>query len=236
MTAASVLIRKALVLGNVIDPEEETPDGYVEAGLDSLNDILSQWSKLGIYIPYVNTVTLSLTADESEYEVSPEIAEFNEGNVLGSDNLLTPLRLIDEYEFNRINVSQASDRPSCIYLSPDQNFLTLDSSVTATLVTVYPTPDAAYTATLMVKQYLQEVTMFQELTEIPRYYERPLRYELASELSDIYETEVSDKFIRKHAQLIKQLEASVPKDFRVNTVNPFLSYRRYRPWGNTYGS
>jgi hypothetical protein len=234
MNAAN-LINRAYYLAQVLDPQEEFEGFYQEEGLDLLNEIITDWSSMGIYVPYTNTITINLAEGEQSYDVSPVVVQFWEGHIVDSEGVLSVLRQADAKEFNLFNANAAQMRPRFFYIQQDQAFESLTTGALTSTLYFNPVPDQNYTATLIVKQVLTELTLNQEFSGIPPYYTRPLRYQLAYDLADLYETELPASFITKYEKAIKRLKAINPQDYSVQNDNPFLTYRRYRPWGAYVG-
>lgn len=234
MTTAAELIRESYILGGVLDPQEEIGASYSIDGLSLLNQLLQQWSGTGPYIPYVTQNTIQVAQNVYQYSISPEIAEFLEANIIDTGNIQNNLQLIDLKNYNLLNYTSPADRPKLIYVSDTPYFSTLDGSA-ASLISLYPIPDKAYTLTIYSKQQLATVVNDTNLNFLPPYYIKPLKYQLAKDLSDYFETVTSEKFDKEYMRLMKELEKATPKDMRINTTNPLLSFRIFRPSGYYVG-
>lgn len=235
MTTAAELIRDAYILAHVINPNEE-PYGYlVSQGLRILNACLAQWGSIGIYVPYYNYPTINLTANVNFYNAGRLIAEIMEANITGEDNLKTQVRIADDREFNLWNYNiSGTMRPGAIYLSKEQYFPDPTSSITTSKIYVYPTPDANYNLNLILKYYLQPVTLSEQIVEIPDYYIKALTYQIAKDLVDLHNSNLPQSFFEEYEKLIDQLRSKNPTDLTVLTPNPFRQTRIYRPWGYGY--
>lgn len=232
MTTAAVLVKNAYALAKIIDPNEEI-EGYQAAeGLANLNEIIDQWSGLEIFIPTYKTISIATTAGTYSYVVTPPIIAMLEGHFIDSNNVQSPLTEIDLKRYNLINFvdgAMSPSRPGFVYLNNDAANMQIATPQTS--VVLYPVPDTVYNVTLYVKSQLVNLDEQDVLTEIPPFYRRALRYELALELSQIYSSQLSDSFYLKYETLMKELKAATIKDWSVKNNNPLISYSRFRPWG-----
>lgn len=233
MPTTAQLIQLAYKNARVGDDREQISGERMNDGLMRVNEILENWSANGILIPYNSTIDIPLVANQADYVVEPRIVEFLEGQIQSSDNTLNRLKLADLYNFNSFNFDNTKGRPKWVYIAEDKNLLPLSGAETST-VSFYPVPDASYTARLQVKQPIGELTLEEEILNVPKWFLKGLRYQLAVDISGEYGTVLNETFLAEHARLMTQLEASVPHDYHVNTDNPFRDTRRYKPWGFWY--
>ena len=64
---------------------------------------------------------------------------------------------------------------------------------------------------------------------------KPLKYQLTKDLSDYFETLLSDRFMLEYDRLMVDMKAANQKDMTVINKNPFNNFgRRFRPWGGRY--
>lgn len=232
---AKDLIKDAFNDAGIFDPAEEIEGIDLNKGLTLLNEALTQWSSLSIYIPTFNTITVNVLEGIAQYTVSPLIVGFLEGNLLDSSNLLSTLTLASPANQNTFDYEMSPSRPKYIYIEPRYNLIDISTDEPSSALWFYPTPEDKYKATLMVKQMLVEVDFGTVLNQVPRYYYRALKYELTAELADSYGTTLSPQFERKHQELVSQLKAANKKDMSVKNSNPFIGQRFYRPWGYYVG-
>lgn len=231
---ASDLIRRAFFLAEVLDPNERVDPSYIKEGFQLLNEIINQWSSLGMYIPYTSTVPVSLLPNIFQYPISPEIIEVQEANILDTENILSPIAIIDTNIYNALNFPQTPGRPNQLWVADNQNFTSLITGQLSSLVYVYPMPDTNYTLTMILKQKFVLTNLYSQMTNIPSYYIKALRYQLASDISDIYGTLLGEKFTKTYEKTMQELAAANPIDWSMNVNNVFRGYRRYRPWGKYY--
>lgn len=231
MLAIKDIIFEALLLAGVLNPGEEFEGYYQTKGLDILNRLLADWCKMGVYIPYTTKYSFQTTAGEYRYPVSPPIAEFMEGNVISSDNVQSALRWVDAKKQNLLNYTLPNNRPGRIFIDDDFDAVSLATGSGSSLIYLYPTPDAIYTVNLRIKQYFLKLSLTTEPADFPPYYEKVLLYQLAKDCATFWQEPLTAELMDEYKRLIKELKATVPKDLSVNTDNPFLTYRRFRPWG-----
>lgn len=231
---ASKLIRDSLILGNVIDPNDETPGGYEVTGLDALNDIINQWSSLPIYLQAYHKQVITTVVGTPTYNVSTPITQMLEGNLLDSNNVMSLLANIDIKRQNTLNYPlsiSAPGRPNLVYLERVITDVPPPTIQSGTTVYFFPVPDQIYTATLSVKKVLSQLTQSQLITEISTAYLMPLKYQLALYVSNIYVTQLAPGFMIEYDRLMQELKAANKQDTSVLNSNPFAFHgRRYRPW------
>lgn len=229
----SELILQAFNLAQVTDPNEELQGFMADDGLMALNSIIAQWGALSIYIPTYTIQSISLVAADYQYTVTPPIAQLLEANIIDSNNVQTTLFNIDLKKQNTLNYAFSAteqSRPSYVFLQNDASVLGVSTNVF-----FYPVPDQAYTASLKVKKNLVEFTYSEEIVQIPAFYLKPLRYQLAKDISDIYGSVLSQTFLPEYERIITELKATVKKDMTINCQNPFRGQRQFRPWGTFSG-
>lgn len=230
MISIKSLIYEAFLTAGILNPNDEFDGYYPTKGLELLNEMLADWSKLGIYIPYTSKLAINVTENVYQYPVSPPIAEFLQGNIVSSTNVKTNLVLINEKQHNTFNYTNATGIPYRIYIDDDFDLVDLNTGEGSSLISLYPAPNANYTMNLVVKQYFLKVELSDDVYNFPRYYNKVLRYQLAKDIADYWQEPLSPEFMDSYNKLIKGLKAAVPKDLSINTINPFLTFRNYRPW------
>lgn len=228
---AKELIQQAFKKAGIFDAAEEAEGIDMSTGKELLNDIITQWSSLGIYIPTFETITVDLEAGTPSYTVSPLIIEILEANLTDSANVITQLRIANEAQQNSFNYELLTSRPGWVYCEPRYQLIDITTNEPSSVLWFFNTANADYTATLMVKQILTELNYSDDITQLPRYTFRALKYELTTELAQEYGTTLPPEFLRKHEQIIQQLKAANRKDLSAKPANPFMGSRLFRPWG-----
>jgi len=232
---AGELIREAYKLASVLGQSEEPQGFYSIEGLNFLNEIISQWGALGVYIPYDSKLELVLQQGVATYEVTPVIAELLEGNITtpgsspGRSELLSVLRIATPKEANLFQ-NNITSRPEFMYLRREQTVIDDLTGELGSTLEFYPIPDSGYTATLLLKFQLKIVNMTDPLNQFPDYYLKPLRYQLAKDLSALYKTELPPAFFDEYERLMTELKATNPSDLTIQNTNPFLNRRPFRPY------
>lgn len=235
MTTTSEFIRNAYFLANVLDPDDEVDAYYDQTGLDIFNEILAHWSSLGLYIPRFTQITINAVKGTYQYEVSPQILDVYEANIVDTQGNKYILTSADEKLNNSFNYTLVSARPSFIYVRPNDALVSLTTGLPSTDILLYPTPDNTYTVTLLSKQQLGSLTLEQNINTVPTYALRALRYQLARDLSEVYSTVLSPRFEIEYMRIMREFKAANKQDMTVKTDNPFIGYRRVRPWGTYVG-
>lgn len=233
MTTPAQLIRECFEQANVLDPGEEMQDGYPAIGLTKLNDILMQWSSLQAYIEAYIVQTVNVLANDYDYSITPPIIQILEAKLIDSQSCQSILNIADlkrQNTFNYALSAQGPGRPAWIFAQTSEAEIQTGSTLF-----FYPVPDQNYTATIYLKKRLNEVTQSETITQLSGSYMKPLKYQLTKDISDYYETVLSDRFMNEYEKLMVELEASNQGDMSVQNSNPFNYYgRRFRPWGGRY--
>lgn len=229
----SELILESYYLAKILDPQEQSEGYYLTDGLRVLNESLVQWSSLGIYIPAIKTLPVNLTANNYLYAVSPQIIEILQANIVDASNVKYPLIIADEKLQNSFNYDIIKTRPSYVYMRQNQDLIDEETGLPSTNLYFYPTPNTTFTANLTIKRIMLEFGLNDDLTTIPSYYIKPLKFQLAIDLGLIYGTSAKfdARFDKEYDRLMTQLKAANRQDMSVLGVNPFLGYRLFRPWG-----
>lgn len=225
------LLRESYFTAHVIREGGEMSGFRATQGLQFLNEIISKWSRIGIYIPFNVTTILNVEANVYLYTVNPPMAELDEAKLIVSTNVQYPLQIVDTHLFNLFNYNFPVSIPNSIYLSREQAFDENNNPVSN--IYIYPTPDQAYTIQIIQKQSLQQVTLFQNLdiSALPPSIYRTLRYQMASDLRDVYGTELPPSFDMQLQEMLAEMMALNPSDNSIQTKDPFHTQRRFKPWG-----
>jgi hypothetical protein len=165
----------------------ETPDAFMlTTGLEIVNGLLDMYSADGIYIPFLTTINFNFVAGQGTYSISDLVpADINADRVvdLAFANYLVstisyPLRIINKATY--YNISRQTDvetRPGTIFL---------DKQPTESFITVYPIPDQPYPCSIQVKSMIDELGPVEDISELPPYYYRFLKYAMAREFMAYY--------------------------------------------------
>ncbi len=228
----SDLIRQSYFTAHVIREGEETIGFRAVQGLQLLNEILDDWGSLGVYIPYTKIITINTVANTPSYIYTPVLAAIDEAHIIINTNVQYKLQAATEYQFNLMNFNFPLTRPQIFYLSTEQVFN--DAGALSSKIYLNPTPDQAYVIKFIARETLQNVLLSDNLTQLsPRIY-KTLRYQLAGDIQALYGTELPDKFYSDLRELVGKMQAMNPTDNAVQTMDPFHTQRRFKPWG--YGA
>jgi hypothetical protein len=132
-------------------------------------------------------------------------------------------------QFNTFDFESGQSIPQYIYISKEDIFVNPESTQKGSKLYFYPTPNDVYTASLLVKNVLQELSIEDDLSELPDYALRYLRYLLASDYIDVFKTVPSDGFYDKLYRAEKVFKRSNPKDMSVKNTNIFQRDYLLRP-------
>lgn len=230
MTTAAQLVQQAFYLSKALDPNEEIPPDYATEGLDRLNAIIDQWSSQSIYIPNYQNLTINVFQNQFAYPITPVIQQVLQGNLVDSNNIKFVLYNADLKMFNAFNMVPSIGRPRNVFVQNNDNVTPQQS-----IVNFFPNPDQNYTATLYCKQRLTEFTYSQTILNLPPFCFLALEMQLAKLLSAIYGTDLDENFYDEYRRIMRELNATAVRDMSVQNANPYLTIRRYLPWGTYVG-
>lgn len=215
MTTVLSIVIDALQEINVID-EYETPDAADSAkALRKLNDMLDAWSLDNLTVAVQNNYTYTLIPGQAVYTIGPA------GTFVGVRlNTIAsafvryqlidfPVVLIDNQTYNDIPFkTQAGILPQAF---------TLDQTMPASTVTLWPVPQQAIPITFLSNvPSSTPVTLATDLIYAPGY-NRAIVYNLAVELCNAFDKQPSDLLMRLAASSLGTLK-------RQNKRTPLLQY------------
>lgn len=215
-------------IGIVADGQNPPPT-MVQRGLECLNDILDEWGESRILIPYQAVINLTLNANQEAYTIG------NSGIYSLNAN-----PIIDVLQAN-INdaASPGVDYPTMPPMTEAQYaniaYKTATGIPTEYLLRVYkdnselrfqPLPYKTLTAKLLVKQRLSRVELTDDLTAIPYFYSRGLKYKLALDVAQQYARPLTPQFssladdaINKVMATAVKIDYSTKRDEQINRKN-----------------
>ena len=150
---------------------------------------MDQFTADGIYLPIQTELVFDLVPGQGQYLVGQRAGADVVNNQIIDVSYCRIVRGEQRYEvkvvanppYNNTLVNYGSQanqgRPFVVYFRPTQFFGELN---------FYFIPDDVYQCRLEVKQRVDQLMLQQDLTPLPRYYDRFLRYALARELSNVY--------------------------------------------------
>lgn len=229
------LINEAYYLIGEVSPDTIPTASMVERGLQVLNETLDSF--LGVLIPYIKTIDITLTPNKATYSVSNVIpADFDFNRIVELDfvtlnylNTNYPIRIVDRAVIlNQIRYPTAYTRPYYIYLDN----LDLQSNLV-----FYPSPDLAYNISIRAKFMMNNFELYKVITEVPPKYFKFLKYSLARELRSYYPSsnwpETSEDTYQK---MLKNAKSGSEINMLINP-DPILmtpwnrNYCNFLPWG-----
>jgi hypothetical protein len=158
-----------------------------EIGLETLQDLLAEWSDGGLMIPCLVTESLSMVVGQVSYTVgesgAPDLNTVRPEQVIGayirdSGGYDYPVEIIGESQYRALTTkSGTSGRPDRLYPK---------YSVPNATIYLYPEPDSTDTLYLVSNKTFIEPVLYTEnllnTTQLPRNYFNALKWNLAIEL------------------------------------------------------
>lgn len=236
-TALDIIIKAARVAA--LAPEEQDIPGYIlNRGLEIFNDILLEWSGLGVFIPYQSKLDFDTIPGQQSYFNAEEDIPVPSGNIdivdrqiiqINYAKLFLPfensvaytLNIIDEKLFNNTYLLKMQSIPSQLLLRVFNRY---------TELVFYPIPAAAYKIEMICKQRLDEVQFGTTLSELPDNWLNALKYQIALDYSVVYQQPLMPVFEKRAALAIDNLKASNIIDLSINkdellTPNTYTAVR-----------
>ncbi len=234
--AASDIIEGACRRLGTLGEEQAVPAYMIARGVEVFNDILGEWGRSNIHIPYQSTLNIPLVENQELYTVGPsgaydvnsaQIIEIEQCVITDSTapNYFYPVMIGDEKQYWRVYNRASEGVPIFVLLRNYQTY-----SEVRFLYLPYTT---TLSADLLVKQRLAQITgPTQQMTILGDEYLLPLKYQIAVDLADIYKIQLPDRFIDRAKSTVENLlaanfniDVSVKKDEMLSR-----SSYGYWPW------
>ena len=206
---ANDLIKDALLLLNVVNPSETPTDADAQQVLNTLQDLLAEWSDDGLLVPVVTTETLTLASGTASYTVgqngTPSLTtvrpELVNGAFIREGSYDYQMQIIGEREYRlTLDKSTATSRPDKLYV--------LYSAPNATFYPL-PVPDTTYSLVFVsTKPFSEPAILTEDLlntTLLPRNYYSALKWNLACEMGPYFEKQPNQWMLRRAAVTKNQL-------------------------------
>ncbi|MDD5211912.1 MAG: hypothetical protein PHV62_05815 [Sulfuricurvum sp.] len=169
----------------------ETPDAFMlSSGLELINELLDKFAADSIYIPYLTSLSFTMTAGQAAYTVSDmvpanvisnRIVDLSFANYTvpsSGQGIIYPLQIISKAQYYGVTrLTPLNTRPGFIFLNKQDS---------ESILTLYPAPDQPYPCTVQVKCMLNQVIANEDLSELPPFYYGFLKYCLARKFLSYY--------------------------------------------------
>lgn len=199
-TTEDIIISAFQMLGQ-ITPNEVPSQGQIQIAFNLLNDIIGAWSMSGVYIPFETKIPFVTTGGFDKYLFTSTLQPIGpppspgEPIVIASNQIITldyvncslspddgtlvyQVRILSKAEFYESSRVQNAPGPPV--------FCFLDRQATQSIVQFYPVPNIAYPVEIKAKVALDYITRFTNITALPPFYYRFMRYAIARELLQFY--------------------------------------------------
>lgn len=194
------LLKAALTDLGVISAVETPTAEDAELALETLQDLLAEWSDGGLVIPVVVTEYFAMVVGQATYTIgesgSPSKNTVRPEKVIGayvrSSGIDSPVNVIGDSEYRLISQKTTSGTPDRLYpayTAPNCTFY------------LYPVPDSTDSLYFTSQKTFTEPNTLTEAllntTGIPRNYYNALRFNLAVDLSMKYEKQASPLLVSR---------------------------------------
>lgn len=221
MTTARKIIKKAMQKTGVLVKSETPDDDEANDALDALNALIDSWSNDSANITTRVRETFPLTSAKTyTIGVGQDFDTARPMQIVEAFTSLsvtdTPILIVNQEEYDSISYKDAVGQPSA---------LTYDSGFPTGLITIYPTPDASYTLTILSEKALTGfATLDTELT-LPNGWERALVYNLAIELAPEYGQQLDQAIVDIASESLGLIKLAVVRSRPVNVSTSVLATR-----------
>lgn len=229
------IINNAFYYLGEITPDVIPSASLVSRGLFLLNNMLDSFSRLGVYIPLIKLINVTLVPGQATYVISNIVpADFNFDRIVELDfvnisieNISYPVRVVDRAVLlNNVRYTLIQQRPGSVYI---------DKLELQTNITFYPVPDLAYETEIRAKFMLDRLSLFQIINELPPYYYDFLITALARKLHNYYpSTAWTPEKEMEYKEMVEEIRAAAEINLLINPdnilMNPF-QYGYYTRYG-----
>jgi hypothetical protein len=218
------IINNAFFLIGAITPDRIPTASDVNTGLYLLNDLLDSFSVIGVMIPTIKDIVVTLTPGKADYIVSNIVpADFNFNRIVELDfvrineqSIIYPVRVVDRA------VIQNAVRFEASQAMPDKVFL--DKQELYSRLSFYPTPQLAYVTTISAKFMFNRLSLYQVINEVPPDYYKFLRYSLARELRSYYPSAQWDEVKENEYQMmLRHIQAGSEVNLLIDPDNILMT-------------
>lgn len=184
-TTNDIIVNALYLLGEL--GVGETPDAFMlTTGLELVNGLLDVFAADSIYIPFLTTLDFVFVPGQDRYSISDlvpadiaadRIVDLSFANYFVS-SISYPLRIVNKATYYNIA------RQTTVLTRP--GIILLDKQPTESFIIVYPRPDQPYPCSLKVKSMIDKLEPFEDISELPPYYYRFLKFAMAREFLAYY--------------------------------------------------
>jgi hypothetical protein len=221
MTTARKIIKKAMQKIGVLVKSEAPDDDEANDALDSLNALIDSWSNEPANVTTRVRETFPLTSSAS-YTIGIG-ADFNTERPMQIVDAYaslaftdTPVAVVNQEEYDLITYKDAVGQPIA---------LTYNSGFPTGTITLYPTPNASYTLTILSEKAITGFTTLDTELTLPQGWERALIYNLALELAPEYGQQPDQSIALIASQSLGAIKLAVVRSRPVNSSDAILPLR-----------
>ncbi len=178
------ILRRAARKANLISEYQQNLPGTKQSeGLDILTNVVDQLEAEGIFARSMSTVDISLTANQSDYDLGESVLGihgrpiyYSAGEDPDSSDEQTYMRMVRREEYYRLGRSaQTSDHPTIGFE---------DRQTTPIVLKVWQTPSEAGTIRLQVHRLRADTTNTSSTMDFERYWNQYFVYAVAKEYAE----------------------------------------------------
>lgn len=221
MTAnVNKLIEQSFKTAGLFTQDQRIDGSRIVEALDYLNEIIDEFSTSPILIAFYKTLTFTMIANQASYVLSQAVSadvsshrliQLKYAVVTYTGNRYPVQVITDDEYYNLVYNSSSSGRPLGVFI---QNGLDSSGNEQSTL-TFIRAPDIAYGCEIKGKFVLNHLSLNTNITTVPKYYLKFLRYALAKELALIY---MPNNWTPSHEEEYAKLLSSLTNSSDIQTA------------------
>lgn len=194
MTKVREMLEGALRLIGVQDASEPMNAGQASSALAVLNEMVEAWNLEPLMIYSEQVTEWALTPGKRDYTMGPTGADFistrpvniNRANLkIGA--LETPLALVDDQEWDRVQLKTLGGRPVALHDHGDFPNTTLS---------LWPVPSGGQSVVIYSEAQIATFATINDTVSLPPGYRKAIRTNLALELCAEYQIQPSPALIK----------------------------------------
>lgn len=226
-TTNDIIVNSLYLLGE-LGVGEQADAFMLTTGLELVNGLLDMYAADSIYIPFLTTLDFDFVPGQATYSfsnivpadvTSDRFVDLSFANYFVS-NISYPLRIVNKATYyNLVRQTNFQTRPGIIFF---------DKQPLQTFITVFPAPDQAYPCSLKVKCMIDQLEPMEDISELPPYYYRFLKFALAREFLAYYPSgnwpqtnEDSYQDMYSNLKNANETDLSIRPSYILQTNDPF---------------
>ena len=218
------LLRSVFRICQVIGPGENLDKTPEESdAFEALNSLIGAWAARRIFI--YNTIIEKFNLSNGVFEYTfgkggqwdSERPQFLKESFISDDNIDYNLKIISQDEYFHFSNKKNSGRPSYLYF---------EKKYPLGNVFLYTTPDKNYKITISSYKQLSAFESVEDMIELPPYYSKALKFNLAIEIAPEYAQELIPSVMFLASDSLKNLLIGNQNEVPQSSFGNIFNYMR----------